>query len=180
MLPYFQKKKNNEIQGQSILGKLKTHIWYVTDKIHNSPEEMYEIFFNFFTVYSNNPKYEITFASRFQEEMKILEEHTRKEWSLDNCCQYYKSIRTNRVESTFSRRLDITPKHKNYPKTYETRCHLIDLHWDEQHISQAYKDYHNEEIIQKRKRWFQTVNEKVFNKFPVGSYIEKRGRKKKN
>merc|ERR1712091_374696 len=99
---------------------------------------------------------------------------------MDKCDEFYLSIRTNSVESKFGTRLYFVPKNKVFPKTFRQRIKLVDLHWDEKHISEYSIQKYGEGERQRRKQWKLRIHQRILQQFPQVHYVESRGRKKKH
>ena len=126
---------DGHLQGTNTLGKFFTHLYFQTDIVHNSADALYKDIMNFFLHYTDNPDYELTSNKRYKQELQALKRFAEKEYDMKTCEKLFRSIRTNTCESKFSTRLKYIPKHKNFPKHFKTRTHLVDLCWDESHIS---------------------------------------------
>ena len=154
-------------QGTTIFNKFMIHIYYVTNMDHESGQKILDAILQFFDHYTNNPDYEITFTIEFQNEMNDLKNFAMKQFPLEICNKMYKCISTSKVESKFSTRLFFTPKNRNYPTTFATRCRLVDLKWDEDHIAEKVLTYYGNFfliILRNVQKRFEVILKKIEEK----------------
>jgi len=137
----------------TLMGKWKTHKYTCTTKAHPSGEVLREKIFAFFDHYCDHPDYEITKLPEFKKDLKVLKEIAQKHWTLDECEKYCRSLKTYYCESKFALRLYFLPKNTSFSKTFETRTHLVDLHWDSNHVAAFVIDYYGKGEIERRARW---------------------------
>ena len=124
------------IQGTSTLSKFLTHVYFQTDTRHDSAQALYDGIFEFFDHYCDHPDYDITHSEHYKTELAKLRVFAEKQFTMKICEGLFRSIRTNSVESKFATRLKWIPKNRNYPSHFSTKCKLVDLSWDEEHISE--------------------------------------------
>ena len=56
---------------------------------------------------------------------------------------------------------------------------LCAMRWNENHISESYNSLYGQNGEDYRKEWHQHVHAKVFNLYPCHTYIEKRGKRRR-
>ena len=183
-LPLLTKKDpGGECQGQNILGKFRTHEYMITDKIFESdevstgPQKFRFEMLQFFDHYRSAPtleKYPTLACAKFEQEFQQFENYINDYWSLKTCTQFYKSIRTNSVESFFATRLFFAPKNVLFGRRYLARLLNCAMQWNQSHISECYKNFYGNAGIVFRNKWYRNVQARVFRKFPPYEYIERR------
>ena len=126
-----------------------------TTKKHESPEDLIK---NFFEYYSDNEKHPITLVEEFKKQMNELKNYVfEKIWNKSESEKYYACHDTYFCESKFSTALKFLPKTTLYKKNYKTRCKLLDLHWDQSHISREYKAKYGQQGIKIRKNFKERI-----------------------
>ena len=66
-------------------------------------------------------------------------------WTIARCRKVYRNLKTAYVESKFALRLDYVPKHTFKDIAWEPLCKLVDLRWDQTHISDVMKEKYGAE-----------------------------------
>ena len=130
------------------MGKWKTHKYTCTVEAHPSAQALRDKIFQFFDHYSDHPDYEITKLPKFKQDLQRLKEIAMKHWTLAECEKYCRSLKTYYCESKFALRLYFLPKNTSFPKSFETRTHMVDLHWDEDHAAAFIIDHYGKEEIE--------------------------------
>lgn len=87
--------------------------------------------------FTNHKSFEITKTEKFQEELQDVKEALERIFTDEVCAELYRSKRTNMCESKFATRLNYVPKHSTYSETFDIRVKMVDLKWDECHVSSA-------------------------------------------
>ena len=187
MYLFTKSNPSGEAQGQTMLGKFTTHEYHCTNISYSDSEEsrgaqkLQNAILGFFRHYrsvESRNKYEVLEDSEFQTEFRQLEEYVKACWSLETCKYFNLSVRTNSVESYFSKRLYYVPKNLKFKKTYRTKIKLSAMTWNETHISNQYLKIYGDTGKEYRRNWHRNIHQKVFTKYPYHEYIEKRGGKR--